>query len=75
MLGTKLINYLFSQSSGNLPQKLHGSPVLFKCGFWLEQVPANLPSFFAQIFMARPANPSASNPIVINISFMIIYLH
>lgn len=43
--------------SGVAPQKLHGSPSLFKKGLWLAQVPLNSPSFFAHIFMAIPAKP------------------
>jgi hypothetical protein len=40
---------------GNFPQRLQGSPSLFKKGLWLAQVPANSPPFLAQIFIAIPA--------------------
>jgi hypothetical protein len=59
-----------SNSSDGFPQKPQASPFLFSIGFWLAQVPANSPSFFAQSLMAIPATPSANNPIVNNINFI-----
>src|SRR5690606_38272310 len=51
------------------------APSWFKNGLWLAQVPANFPSFFAQILMAIPAKPRANNPMVNSINFMAIYLY
>lgn len=63
-------SYLFSQSSGIFPQKPQGSPFSLKLLFWLAHVPENSPSFFAQILIAIPANPSANRKKVIRRSFM-----
>lgn len=62
--------YLLSHCSTGFPQKPQGSPSLFKCGFWLAQVPANLPSFLAHILIAIPATPKAKNSSVIRNSFI-----
>ena len=49
------------------------SPDSFSIGFWLAQVPANSPSFFAQILMAIPANANPNKPMVSKISFIVKY--
>ncbi len=60
-------------SSGLAPQTVQeDSFPLFKIGLLLAQVPANLPSFFAHIFIAIPATPKARRPIVSNTNFHII---
>lgn len=61
-----------SNWSGDFPQKPHGVASLFKKGLWLAQVPANLPSFLAQILIAIPATLSNNNAKVINRSFICI---
>lgn len=65
-------NYLFSQSSGILPQKPQGSPDSLKLLFWLAQVPENSPFFLPHILMAIPAKPNASNPNERRNSFMYV---
>ena len=61
-------------SSGVLPQKPQFSPSLFKNGLWLAQVPANLPSFFAQILIAIPAKATPSKTMVIISNFSLACL-
>tara|TARA_R100000353_G_scaffold120381_2_gene85690 strand:+ start:20030 stop:20326 length:297 start_codon:yes stop_codon:yes gene_type:complete len=60
----------FANWSGVLPQNPHDSPSLFKNGLWLAQVPANFPSFLAQILIAIPATPNNNSPKVISNSFI-----
>ncbi len=59
-----------SNWSAGLPQYPHDAPSLLSAGFWLAQVPANFPSFFAQIFIAIPAKANANKPIVRKKSFI-----
>jgi len=61
-------------SSGDFPQKLQDSPPVFKNGLWLAQVPANFPSFFAQILMAIPAKAKPNKTIVISSNFITFFL-
>jgi len=53
------------------PQKLQGSPSLFRNGLLLAQVPEKVPSFLPQILMASPAMPKPNKPIVNNTNFII----
>tara|TARA_B100001093_G_scaffold287862_1_gene275023 strand:- start:1689 stop:1925 length:237 start_codon:yes stop_codon:yes gene_type:complete len=57
--------FLHSVSSGILPHKPHGLLSLFRNGLWLAQVPANSPSFLAQILIAIPAKAKDSRTKVI----------
>lgn len=58
-------------SSGIAPHKPHATPSSFNRGLLLAQVPANFPSFFAQILIAIPAKAKANSPIAMRINFMI----
>ena len=60
-------------SSGRAPQKLHVSPVSLISGLLLAQVPANLPSFFAQILIAIPAKANANNTIETSAIFISLW--
>ena len=72
MLYECCVSVQFSNWSGVFPQNPQDSPSVFNIGFWLAQVPANLPSFFAQILIAIPAKPKPNRPIVSNKSFKIV---
>ncbi len=61
-------------SLGMAPQKLQGSPSLFRKGLLLAQVPENSPSFLAHILMAIPANPNPINTVVIKKTVIIFTL-
>lgn len=56
-----MLSSFLQRSCGDAPQKEQLSPLSFKKGLLLAQVPENSPSFFAQIFMAIPAKPNPNN--------------
>ena len=58
-----------SQAFGSFPHNEHASPSLLRKGLWDAQVPANSPSFLAQIFIAIPATPRPNKTMLIPISF------
>ena len=68
-------NILPRIKKGGAPQNPHGSPSLVIKGLLLAQVPSNLPSSFAQILIAIPANPMPKRTIEINAVFMSIILY